>query len=149
MVNRLLFMFLGITIMSIGMAYAGDQASPRSTQISSKQTDGKAVAAMPDVCETPPSSPAGPIPIPYPSIGKSSDTTEGSKKVKISDKEVQLKSKSYYKKSSGDEPGTQSPNIRRSSDTPTSTEKVKIKGRGVGLKNKDYLNDEHDQNPYP
>jgi hypothetical protein len=137
--------------MSIGMAYAGDQASPTRTQISSKQNDGKAVAAMPDVCETPHSTPATPpgVPVPYPNTGMASDTTEGSKKVKVPGKEVQLKNKSYFKKSSGDEPGTQSSNIRRSSDTPTNTEKAKIKGREVGLKNKDYLNDEYDQNPYP
>ena len=34
--------------------------------------------AFPDVCKTP--SPAGPIPIPYPNIAKSSDTANGTKK---------------------------------------------------------------------
>ena len=67
----------------------------------------------------------------------------------MSGKEVQLKNKSYFKTSSGDEPGTQPPSIKRSSDTPTSIEKVKIKGRDVKLKNKDYLNDKYDQNPSP
>jgi len=135
--------------MSIGMAYAGDQASPSSTKISSKQNDGKTVAAMPDVCLTPPSTPPG-VPIPYPNTGMASDTTEGSKKVKISGEEVMLKNKSNFRKSSGDEPGAQYlPDIERSPDTPTNTQKVKIKGRKVGLKNKDYLNDEYDQNQYP
>lgn len=38
-------------------------------------------SAFPDVCSTP--SPGGFIPIPYPNIGLASDTTGGSKKVKI------------------------------------------------------------------
>ena len=145
MANRLLSMLLGIAVMSTGMAYAGDQASPTSTQISSKQNDGKAVAALPDVCETPPSRPDTPhgVPIPYPNTGMASDTTEGSKKVKISGEEVMLKNRSYFKKSSGDEPGAQYlSDIERSPGTPKSTEKVKIKGRGVGSKNKDYISDE-------
>ena len=105
---------------------------------------------FPDVCLTPaPPSPA-PVPIPYPNTGMASDTTEGSKKVKISGKEVMLKNKSHFKKSSGDEPGAQYiPDIERSPDTPTNTQKVKIKGREIGLKHKDYLNDEYDQNPHP
>src|ERR1700752_1539242 len=36
--------------------------------------------AFPDVCKTP--SPAGPIPIPYPNIAKSSDTAQSTTKVK-------------------------------------------------------------------
>ena len=35
---------------------------------------------FPDVCKTP--SPGGPIPIPYPNIGMSSNTSKGAKKVK-------------------------------------------------------------------
>ena len=61
--------------------------------------------SFPDVCETP--SPAGPIPIPYPNIAKSSDTSKGSKKVKTNGKMVMTKASSY-KKSTGDEPGTNS-----------------------------------------
>ena len=38
-------------------------------------------SAFPDVCSTP--TPGGPIPIPYPNIAMSSDTTGGAKKVKI------------------------------------------------------------------
>ena len=63
------------------------------------------VPSFPDVCETP--SPAEPIPIPYPNIAKSSDTSKGSKKVKISGKEVMTRASSY-KKSSGDEAGNNS-----------------------------------------
>jgi hypothetical protein len=59
-------------------------------------------STVPDVCKTP--SPAGPVPIPYPNIAKSSDTSSGSKKVKVEGKESSLKNKSHYEKSSGDEP---------------------------------------------
>jgi hypothetical protein len=63
--------------------------------------------AFPDVCFTPPQTPATPpgVPVPYPNFGKASDTTKGSKKVKISKKEVLLKNSSYFKISTGDEAG--------------------------------------------
>jgi len=66
----------------------------------------KDAAFLQDICKTPTSP--GPIPIPYPNTGMASDTTSGSKPVKISGKEVMLKNKSYYEKSTGDEAGTSS-----------------------------------------
>jgi len=77
-------------------------------EISAKASANKSPAAMPDVCLTPPSPPAGPIPIPYPNTGVASDTADGSKSVKIGKKEVGLKNKSKYKKSTGDEAATNS-----------------------------------------
>jgi hypothetical protein len=76
-------------------------------EIACKAGAGKTICAMPDVCFTPPENPATPpgVPVPYPNTGFASDTTEGSKTVKISDKEVMLKNKSYFKKSTGDEAG--------------------------------------------
>ncbi|NOQ63956.1 MAG: DUF4150 domain-containing protein [Methyloprofundus sp.] len=76
-------------------------------ELSCKAGSGKTICSFPDVCFTPPQTPATPpgIPIPYPNTGFASDTTKGSKKVKISRKEVMLKNKSYYKKSTGDETG--------------------------------------------
>ena len=58
---------------------------------------------FPDVCKTP--SPGGPIPIPYPNIGKSSDTTAGPKTVKTDGKMPMVKGAKYMR-SMGDEPGT-------------------------------------------
>jgi hypothetical protein len=77
-------------------------------EVSCKAGSGKTICAMPDVCMTPPENPATPpgVPIPYPNTGKASDTTDGSKKVKISGKEVMLKNKSCFKKSMGDEAGS-------------------------------------------
>ncbi|MEW8692974.1 MAG: PAAR-like domain-containing protein [Candidatus Thiodiazotropha endolucinida] len=76
-------------------------------EVSCKKADGKSICAFPDVCFTPPENPATPpgVPIPYPNTGIAKDTTKGSKKVKISGKEVNLKNKSHFKKSYGDEAG--------------------------------------------
>ncbi len=76
-------------------------------EIACKAGAGKTICAMPDVCFTPPENPATPpgVPVPYPNTGFASDTTEGSKTVQISGKEIMLKNKSYFKKSTGDEAG--------------------------------------------
>lgn len=68
---------------------------------------GKTICSMPDVCFTPPENPATPpgVPVPYPNTGLASDTTDGSKSVQISGKEVMMKDKSSFKKSTGDEAG--------------------------------------------
>jgi hypothetical protein len=86
----------------------GKNVFANGREISAKKSGNKSIAAMPDVCLSPPSPPAGPIPIPYPNFSKSSDTSGGSKKVKIGGGEVGLKNKSCYKKSKGDEPCTKS-----------------------------------------
>lgn len=77
-------------------------------EVTCKAASGKSVCAMPDVCLSPPSPPAGPVPIPYPNTGMATDTTDGSKTVQISGKEAMLKNKSYFKKSTGDEAATKS-----------------------------------------
>lgn len=86
----------------------GNDVFANGREISCKAADGKAIAAFPDVCFTPPENPTTPpgVPIPYPNTGMAKDTTSGSKKVKISKKEVMLKNKSHFKKSMGDEAGS-------------------------------------------
>ncbi|AKJ29689.1 PAAR-like domain-containing protein [Caldimonas brevitalea] len=76
-------------------------------EVSCKAADGKSICAFPDVCFTPPQTPATPpgVPIPYPNTGMASDCTDGSSTVKISGREVMLKNKSYFKRSMGDEAG--------------------------------------------
>lgn len=76
--------------------------------IACKVADGKSIAAMPDVCLSPPTPPAGPVPIPYPNTAMASDTTNGSKTVQIGGDEVMLKDQSTFKKSTGDEAATKS-----------------------------------------
>lgn len=79
-----------------------------NNEVSCKSGDGKVIAAFPDVCLSPPSPPAGPVPIPYPVSSFSSDATNGSKTVKINGKEIMLKDQSYFSKCTGDEPATRS-----------------------------------------
>ena len=85
----------------------GNDVFANGREISCKSGEGKSICAFPDVCFTPPENPATPtgVPIPYPNTGMSSDTTDGSKTVQISGKEVMLKNKSYFKRSTGDEAG--------------------------------------------
>lgn len=84
-----------------------NQVYANNMEVSCKAAAGKSICAFPDVCFTPPTTPATPpgVPIPYPNTGMASDTTSGSTSVKISGKEVMLKNKSYFKKSMGDEAG--------------------------------------------
>lgn len=67
-----------------------------------KSSSGVTIA-FPDVCKTP--SPGGPIPIPYPNIAKSSDTSKGTKKVKCDGNPVCVKD-SNFMISTGDEAGS-------------------------------------------
>ena len=59
--------------------------------------------AFPDVCKTP--SPAGPIPIPYPNIGKSADASGGPTTVTVEGKMPMVKG-ANYQMSTGDEAGS-------------------------------------------
>src|SRR5262245_49420260 len=67
-----------------------------------KSSNGIATA-FPDVCKTP--SPAGPIPIPYPNIAMSKDTSQGSSSVKMDGNPIMLKD-SVFSTSTGDEAGS-------------------------------------------
>lgn len=64
---------------------------------------GGVTIAFPDVCKTP--TPAGPIPIPYPNIAKSSDTAQGSTTVEMDGNPICLKD-SNFMISTGDEAGS-------------------------------------------
>ncbi|MGN7744055.1 PAAR-like domain-containing protein [Pseudomonas sp. 22526] len=77
-------------------------------EISCKAASGKAICAFPDACFTPPQAPPTPAgtPIPYPNTGMARDTSRGSRTVKITRREVMLKNKSYFRKSTGDEAGS-------------------------------------------
>ena len=81
----------------------GQTTFANSRGIAHKGSGGMSIV-FPDVCKTP-APPAGPIPIPYPNIGKSSDTTKGSKKVKTDGKMPMVKG-AKYRMSTGDEPGS-------------------------------------------
>lgn len=85
-----------------------NQVYANTMEVSCKAAGGKTICAFPDVCFTPPQTPATPpgVPIPYPNTGLASDTSDGSSSVQVSGQEVMLKNKSSFKKSSGDEAGS-------------------------------------------
>ena len=85
-----------------------DEVYANGREIACKASGGKSIACFPDVCFTPPQTPATPpgVPLPYPNTALSSDTTEGSKTVQISGQEVMLKDQSNFKKSAGNEAGS-------------------------------------------
>jgi hypothetical protein len=75
-------------------------------EISCKAADSMSPMAFPDVCLSPPTPPAGPVPIPYPNTGMASDTSEGSRTVLLEGEEAMLKDSSCFSKSTGDEAAT-------------------------------------------
>lgn len=77
-------------------------------EVSGKATPNKTIAAMPDVCMSPPPPPAGPVPIPYPLFGMASDTTDGCTSVFVKGKEAGKKNSTKYSKTTGNEPATNS-----------------------------------------
>lgn len=70
--------------------------------IAHKGSGGMSIV-FPDVCKVP--TGAGPIPIPFPNIGQSADTSSGPSTVRCDGKMPMVKG-ATYSKSSGDEPGT-------------------------------------------
>ncbi len=48
-------------------------------EVSAEKDDNRTMGAMPDVCLSPPSPPAGPVPVPYPNFAHSSDTDQGAR----------------------------------------------------------------------
>ena len=87
----------------------GCEVYANNHEVACKASDNKVIAEFPDVCLSPPSPPAGPIPVPYPDTSFSKDMQNGSRTVKIKRKEVMLKDQSFYKTSPlGDEAATRS-----------------------------------------
>jgi len=73
-----------------------------SRGIAHKTSNGMSIV-FPDVCKTP--TPGGPIPIPYPNIGKASDTSDGPNNVKT-DGSMPMVKGAKYMMSTGDEAGS-------------------------------------------
>jgi hypothetical protein len=80
----------------------GQTTFANSRGIAHKGSGGMSTV-FPDVCKTP--TPGGPVPIPYPNIGKASDTSKGPKKVTTDGKMPMVKG-AKYSTSTGDEPGS-------------------------------------------
>lgn len=86
----------------------GNQVYANGNEIACKAASGKSIACTPDVCMTPPETPATPmgVPVPYPNTAMASDASDGSTSVSVSGQEIMLKNKSYFKTSSGNEAGS-------------------------------------------
>jgi hypothetical protein len=67
------------------------------------ETSGGVSTVFPDVCRTP--SPAGPVPIPYPNVGKAADTSAGPPSVTV-DGSMPMVKDAKYALTSGDEAGS-------------------------------------------
>ncbi|KMK65247.1 PAAR-like domain-containing protein [Puniceibacterium sp. IMCC21224] len=76
-------------------------------EVACKAQTNQVIAAMPDVCFTPPEAPPTPpgVPIPYPSFGMDGDTDKGTGTVKIGGENVSHKNKSFFSKTMGTEAG--------------------------------------------
>ena len=81
-----------------------NQVFANDLEIACKAAKGASKACFPDVCFTPPSPPAGWIPVPYANTTFAKDTANASKTVFITNKPVMLKDHSYFKTSTGNEP---------------------------------------------
>jgi hypothetical protein len=67
------------------------------------KSSGGMSTVFPDVCKTP--TPGGPVPIPYPNIGKASDTSQGPTTVTV-DGQMPMTKDAKYMMSTGDEAGS-------------------------------------------
>ena len=98
----------------------------------SHHRSGGVSSVFPDVCMTP--SPGGPIPVPYPNVGRSADVHQGSKRVKIQGGPTMLEG-SVFRRSTGDEAGSNggvaSGGTRGACAFGTYSFTVKIEGRAV------------------
>ena len=116
----------------------GEEDSKKKVNVNSRDIIQKSSEdtplTFPDVCETPATGEA--IPIPYPNIAKSSDTSKGAKTVKTDGKQVMLKD-SAFEMSTGDEPATASEmelvDTGKIAEEGTLTSFVKIKKLGLPL----------------
>jgi len=99
--------------------------------IAHKGSGGMSIA-FPDVCKTP--TPAGPIPLPYPNIGKSADTTGGPTTVKV-DGNMPMVKGAKYMMTTGDEAGSaggvMSSSIKGECEFMMYSFDVKLEGKGA------------------
>lgn len=97
------------------------------------KNSGGTTVAFPDVCKTP--SPAGPVPLPYPNVAKSSDATQTAKTVDVEDHPLCVKD-STFSTSTGNEAGTAGGGVfsgktKGKAEFVTYSFDVKVEGKGV------------------
>ncbi|MBZ4417961.1 DUF4150 domain-containing protein [Myxococcus sp. RHSTA-1-4] len=94
---------------------------------------GGTTVAFPDVCKTP--SPAGPVPVPYPNVAKSSDAAGTAKTVEVEGNPLCVKD-STFSTSTGNEAGTAGGGVfsgktKGKAEFATYSFDVKVEGKGV------------------
>jgi uncharacterized protein DUF4150 len=107
--------------------------------------------AFPDVCKTP--TPGGPIPLPYPNIAQSSDTSQGSTSVKVDGNPICLKD-SNFMISTGDEAGSAgggvvSNKIKGKAEFVNYSFDVKVEGKNVARAFDLMLHNDKNTPPFP
>ncbi len=114
-----------------------------------KASNGVTIA-FPDVCKTP--TPAGPVPIPYPNIAMSSDTSKGTKKVKADGQPFCVKD-SNFMMSTGDEAGSAggvaSSKIKGKAEFVNFSFDVKAEGKNVSRAFDLMLHNDKNTPPFP
>ncbi len=96
-------LFYHLATLSYGVVVAlPEETEDNIEKAVEKVREAEKAEPVSDVCDTP--SPGEPVDVPYPNTGMSSDTSSGSKKVKIEGGEAMVKD-TAFEKSSGDEPG--------------------------------------------
>jgi hypothetical protein len=107
--------------------------------------------AFPDVCKTP-APPAPFVPIPYPNIAKSSDTAQGTKKVKCDGESTCVKD-SNFSMSTGDEAGSiggmVSSKIKGKAEFVNFSFDVKFEGKNVARAFDLMLHNDKNTPPFP
>jgi hypothetical protein len=115
------------------------------------QSSNGITIAFPDVCKTP-APPAPPIPIPYPNIAMSSDTSKETKKVKCDGNGVCVED-SNFKMSTGDEAGSIggiiSNKIKGKAEFVNFSFDVKFEGKGVARALDLMLHNDKNTPPFP
>jgi hypothetical protein len=112
---------------------------------------GGVTQAFPDVCKTP--SPAGPVPIPYPNIARSSDTADGCSTV-LSDGNPTCLKDSNFSMSTGDEAGSAgggvvSNKIKGKAEFVNFSFDVMFEGKNVARAMDPMLHNEKNTPPFP
>jgi hypothetical protein len=106
--------------------------------------------AFPDVCKTP--TPAGPVPIPYPNIAKSSDAAQGAETVKSDGNPTCVKD-SNFMMSTGDEAGSAmgvaSNKIKGKAEFVNFSFDVKFEGKNVARALDLMLHNDKNTPPFP
>jgi hypothetical protein len=113
-------------------------------------TSNGITTCFPDVCKTP--TPAGPVPIPYPNIAMSSDTSQGTSTVKCDGNPTCVKD-SNFMISTGDEPGAAlgvaSNKIKGKAEFVNFSFDVKFEGKNVARAMDLMLHNDKNTPPFP